>query len=178
MLCAGLVAQQQCVGPLQLPISDVAVFAQSHQDITGIATSIGEQVRHTGLWPALARHLPTAPAAPIGRLADSACDTDHGSLCPCTHAVLCPVVCPLFAVSMHFPAQPSKGLLDPAAMARLAMGEALTNLCWAAATKLSDIKASVNWMYAAKMKSEGAAMYEAACALRYAASWVVWGFGG
>lgn len=45
MLCAaGLVAQQQCVGPLQLPISDVAVFAQSHQDITGIATSIGEQV--------------------------------------------------------------------------------------------------------------------------------------
>lgn len=52
-------------------------------------------------------------------------------------------------------------------MARLAMGEALTNLCWAAATKLSDIKASVNWMYAAKMKSEGAAMYEAACALRY-----------
>lgn len=102
---AGLVAQQQCVGPLQLPISDVAVFAQSHQDITGIATSIGEQ--------------------------------------------------------------PIKGLLDPAAMARLAMGEALTNLCWAAATQLSDIKASVNWMYAAKMKSEGAAMYEAAIALRW-----------
>jgi hypothetical protein len=39
------VAQQQCVGPLQLPISDVAVFAQSHQDTTGLATSIGEQVR-------------------------------------------------------------------------------------------------------------------------------------
>jgi len=32
------------VGPLQLPISDVAVFAQSHQDITGLATAIGEQV--------------------------------------------------------------------------------------------------------------------------------------
>lgn len=62
--------------------------------------------------------------------------------------------------------QPSKGLLNPSAMARLAMGEALTNLCWAAATQISDIKASVNWMYAAKMKSEGAAMYEAACALR------------
>eukprot|EP00879_Flechtneria_rotunda_P005989 GHRR01006298.1.p1 GENE.GHRR01006298.1~~GHRR01006298.1.p1 ORF type:complete len:1281 (+),score=448.03 GHRR01006298.1:710-4552(+) len=100
----GLVAQQQCVGPLQLPISDVAVFAQSHQDITGIATAIGEQ--------------------------------------------------------------PIKGLLDPSAMARLAMGEAITNLCWAAATSLADVKASVNWMYAAKMKSEGAAMYEAACALR------------
>lgn len=100
----GLVAQQQCVGPLQLPISDVAVFAQSHQDHTGLATSIGEQ--------------------------------------------------------------PLKGLLDPAAMARMSMGEALTNLCWAAATSLADVKASVNWMYAAKMKSEGAAMYEAACALR------------
>eukprot|EP00775_Hariotina_reticulata_P008987 gene8987-9160_t len=100
----GLVAQQQCVGPLHLPVSDVAVFAQSHQDITGIATAIGEQ--------------------------------------------------------------PIKGLLNPSAMARLAMGEAVTNLCLAAATSLADVKASVNWMYAAKMKSEGAAMYEAACALR------------
>lgn len=101
---AGLVAQQQCVGPLQIPISDVAVYAQSHQDITGLATAIGEQ--------------------------------------------------------------PLKGLINPAAMARLALGEALTNLCWARATALADIKASVNWMYAAKMKSEGAAMYDAACALR------------
>ncbi|PNH02126.1 putative phosphoribosylformylglycinamidine synthase, chloroplastic/mitochondrial [Tetrabaena socialis] len=39
----GLVVQQQCVGPLQLPISDVAVYAQSHQNHTGLATSIGEQ---------------------------------------------------------------------------------------------------------------------------------------
>ena len=42
--------------------------------------------------------------------------------------------------------QPLKGMIDPAAMARLALGEALTNLVWAAATKLQDIKASVNWM--------------------------------
>lgn len=102
---AGLIAQQQCVGPLQIPVADCAVMAQSHQDLSGAATSIGE--------------------API------------------------------------------KGLLNPAAMARLAMGEALTNLCFAGATGLADIKASVNWMYAAKMKSEGAAMYEAACALRW-----------
>ncbi len=39
----GLVAQQQCVGPLQLPLADVAVIAQSHFDLTGTATSIGEQ---------------------------------------------------------------------------------------------------------------------------------------
>ena len=42
--------------------------------------------------------------------------------------------------------QPIKGLLDPAAMARLALGEALTNLVWAAVTSLADVKASVNWM--------------------------------
>jgi hypothetical protein len=78
-----------------------------------------------------------------------------------------PALLLLLCVFLSAQPQPSKGLLDPAAMARLAMGEALTNLCWAAATKLSDIKASVNWMYAAKMKSEGAAMYEAAIALRY-----------
>lgn len=39
----GLIAQQQCVGPLQLPLSDVAVIAQSHFNITGAAMSIGEQ---------------------------------------------------------------------------------------------------------------------------------------
>ncbi|GBF90353.1 hypothetical protein Rsub_02459 [Raphidocelis subcapitata] len=100
----GLVAQQQCCGPLQLPVSDVAVFAQAHTGFEGAATSIGEQ--------------------------------------------------------------PLKGLIDPEAMARLALGEAVTNLCLARATSLADVKASVNWMYAAKMGSEGADMYEAACALR------------
>lgn len=103
-MVAGLVAQQQCVGPLQLPISDVAVFAQSHQDHTGIATAIGEQ--------------------------------------------------------------PLKGLINPSAMARLSLGEALTNLVWARATALQDVRASVNWMYAAKMKSEGVAMYNAATSIR------------
>lgn len=59
-----------------------------------------------------------------------------------------------------------QGLLDPAAMARLALGEALTNLVWARVSSLPDIKASVNWMYAAKLGSEGAAMYDAAISLR------------
>ncbi|XP_049385556.1 probable phosphoribosylformylglycinamidine synthase, chloroplastic/mitochondrial [Solanum stenotomum] len=61
--------------------------------------------------------------------------------------------------------QPIKGLLDPKAMARLAVGEALTNLVWAKVTSLSDVKASGNWMYAAKLDGEGAAMYDAAVAL-------------
>ncbi|KAK6145390.1 hypothetical protein DH2020_022210 [Rehmannia glutinosa] len=61
--------------------------------------------------------------------------------------------------------QPIKGLLDPKAMARLAVGEALTNLVWAKITSLSDVKASGNWMYAAKLDGEGAAMYDAALGL-------------
>ncbi|KAL6326720.1 hypothetical protein AAG906_010894 [Vitis piasezkii] len=61
--------------------------------------------------------------------------------------------------------QPIKGLLDPKAMARLAVGEALTNLVWAKVTALSDVKSSANWMYAAKLEGEGAAMYDAAMAL-------------
>lgn len=61
--------------------------------------------------------------------------------------------------------QPIKGLLNPKAMARLAVGEALTNLVWAKVTSLSDVKASGNWMYAAKLDGEGAAMYDAAIAL-------------
>lgn len=66
---------------------------------------------------------------------------------------------------MPWPA-PHQGLLDPAAMARLALGEALTNLVWARVTALRDVKASVNWMYAAKMDGEGADVYDAALALK------------
>uniref|UniRef100_A0A0C9RY68 phosphoribosylformylglycinamidine synthase n=1 Tax=Wollemia nobilis TaxID=56998 RepID=A0A0C9RY68_9CONI len=99
----GLVAQQQTVGPLQLPLADVAVIAQSYTGLTGGACAIGEQ--------------------------------------------------------------PIKGLLNPKAMARLAVGEALTNLVWAKVTSLKDVKASGNWMYAAKLDGEGAAMYDAAVAL-------------
>ena len=100
----GLVAQQQCVGPMLLPIADCAVMAQSHLGLEGLATSIGEA--------------------------------------------------------------PNKGLIDHAAMARLAVGEALTNLVWAKVTALKDIKSSVNWMHAAKMASEGVDMYDAAAAIR------------
>ncbi|XP_071786340.1 phosphoribosylformylglycinamidine synthase-like isoform X2 [Asterias amurensis] len=39
----GLVAQQQCVGPLHTPLADVAVTALTHFDTVGSATSIGEQ---------------------------------------------------------------------------------------------------------------------------------------
>ncbi|QCD98508.1 phosphoribosylformylglycinamidine synthase [Vigna unguiculata] len=99
----GLVAQQQTVGPLQIPLADVAVTAQTFTDLTGGACAIGEQ--------------------------------------------------------------PIKGLLDPKAMARLAVGEALTNLVWAKVTSLSDVKASRNWMYAAKLDGEGADMYDAAISL-------------
>jgi len=62
----GLIARQQCAGPLQLTVSDVAVIAQSHFGSTGAAISIGEQ--------------------------------------------------------------PVKTLLDPASMARMSLGEALTNM--------------------------------------------------
>ncbi|XP_065870087.1 probable phosphoribosylformylglycinamidine synthase, chloroplastic/mitochondrial [Euphorbia lathyris] len=99
----GLVAQQQTVGPIQIPLADVAVIAQTYTDLTGGACAIGEQ--------------------------------------------------------------PIKGLLNPKAMARLAVGEALTNLVWAKVTSLSDVKASGNWMYAAKLDGEGADMYDAAIAL-------------
>ncbi|XP_011311335.1 phosphoribosylformylglycinamidine synthase [Fopius arisanus] len=39
----GLVAQQQCVGPLHTPLADVAVTGISHFSSAGIASSIGEQ---------------------------------------------------------------------------------------------------------------------------------------
>ncbi|MDJ0623089.1 MAG: phosphoribosylformylglycinamidine synthase [Desulfocapsaceae bacterium] len=100
----GLIAQQQCCGPLQLPLSNVAVVAQSHFGKTGAATAIGEQ--------------------------------------------------------------PVKMLVDPAAGARMAVGEALTNLMWAKVEDLEQVKCSANWMWAPKLEGEGAAIYEAAQAMR------------
>ena len=71
----GLVAQQQCVGPLHTPVADVAVTALTYFDTVGSATAIGEQ--------------------------------------------------------------PIKGLVDPACGARMAVGEALTNLVFA---RITDLK--------------------------------------
>ncbi|MEF9426272.1 MAG: phosphoribosylformylglycinamidine synthase [Candidatus Mariimomonas ferrooxydans] len=99
----GLIAQQQCTGPLQLTVSDVAVISQSHFGLTGSALSIGEQ--------------------------------------------------------------PIKGLLNPSAMARMSVGEALTNIVWAKISALEDIKCSANWMWAAKLPGEGARLYDAAVAM-------------
>jgi len=100
----GLIARQQCAGPLQLTVSDVAVIAQSHFGLTGAAISIGEQ--------------------------------------------------------------PIKELIDPAAMARMSVGEALTNIVWARVSGLGDIRCSANWMWAPKLPGEGSRLYDAAVAMR------------
>ena len=100
----GLVAQQQCVGALQLPVADFAAMARSHYTTEGGVTSIGER--------------------------------------------------------------PILGLLDPAAMGCMSLGEALTNMALARVSALADVKASGNWMYAAKLAGEGAALVDACAALR------------
>jgi phosphoribosylformylglycinamidine synthase len=103
----GLIAQQQCVGPLHTPLSDYGITAQSHFSRTGCATSVGEQ--------------------------------------------------------------PIKGLLDPGKMARLTVGEMLTNMVFAKITALEDIRCSGNWMWPLNSNSnnngkdsiEGYRMYKA-----------------
>ncbi|KAG8223734.1 hypothetical protein J437_LFUL003640 [Ladona fulva] len=99
----GLVAQQQCVGPLHQPLADVAVLALSQFSTEGIATAIGEQ--------------------------------------------------------------PIKGLVNPAAGARMTVAESLTNLVFARISNLKDVKCSGNWMWAAKLPGEGAALYTACQAM-------------
>ena len=49
-------------------------------------------------------------------------------------------------------------------MARLSVGEALTNLVWSRVSHLEDVKCSGNWMWAAKLPGEGAALADAAVA--------------
>ncbi|MDV6343716.1 phosphoribosylformylglycinamidine synthase [Nitrosomonas sp. Is37] len=52
-------------------------------------------------------------------------------------------------------------LIDPAASARMAVGEAITNIAAAAINDLSEIKLSANWMAAAGHPGEDAALYDA-----------------
>ncbi|XP_067125117.1 phosphoribosylformylglycinamidine synthase isoform X2 [Centruroides vittatus] len=61
--------------------------------------------------------------------------------------------------------QPIKGLLDPAAGARMSVAEAVTNLMFAPISSLQDAKCSGNWMWAAKLTGEGAALYDACQAM-------------
>ncbi|CAN5702429.1 phosphoribosylformylglycinamidine synthase [soil metagenome] len=56
-------------------------------------------------------------------------------------------------------------LLDPAAAARMAVGEAITNLCAAPVEALQRIKLSANWMAAAGHDGEDARLHDAVAAI-------------
>ncbi|MBP5978674.1 MAG: phosphoribosylformylglycinamidine synthase [Halomonas sp.] len=57
--------------------------------------------------------------------------------------------------------RPPVALINPAASARLAVAEAITNLAAAPIAKLGDIKLSANWMSAADHPGENQALYDA-----------------
>ncbi|MBW6390816.1 phosphoribosylformylglycinamidine synthase [Billgrantia antri] len=57
--------------------------------------------------------------------------------------------------------RPPVALIDPAASARLAVAETITNLAAAPIEKLGDIKLSANWMSAADHVGENQALYDA-----------------
>ncbi|XP_022663775.1 phosphoribosylformylglycinamidine synthase-like [Varroa destructor] len=75
----GLVAQQQCVGPLHTPLADVAVIALTYFDTVGGATSIGEQPVKGILSPSAGARMSVAEAvtnlmfAKISSLKDIKC---------------------------------------------------------------------------------------------------------
>lgn len=100
----GLIAQQQCVGPLQLPLCGYAVTAQSYYSLRGSATAIGER--------------------------------------------------------------PSLTSINAAAMARISVGEMLTNIAGVKLTAREDIKCEGNWMWAAKLPGDCSTLYDAAIAMR------------
>jgi phosphoribosylformylglycinamidine synthase len=52
------------------------------------------------------------------------------------------------------------------AMARMSVGESLTNLVWAKVTDLGDVKVSGNWMWAAKLAGECSTLWDAAIAMK------------
>ncbi len=102
----GRIAQQQCVGPAQLPVADFSVLADGYFGRSGTVHALGEQ--------------------------------------------------------------PIAGMLSPGAAARLAMTEAILNMAGAridTASDLEGVKASANWMLAAKKPGRDAWLYDACDAL-------------
>ena len=99
----GLVAQQQLVGPWQVPVADVAVTLAGYDTFAGEAMAIGER-------PVLA-------------------------------------------------------LVNSAAAARMAVGEALTNLVAASITGLNRVVLSANWMAAAGQPSQDQDLFDAVQAI-------------
>lgn len=71
----------------------------------------------------------------------------------------------LVGVACSVGEQPIKGLISSGAQARMTVAEALANLALAQISRLEDVKASCNWMWAAKLPEEGAKMYEVCEAL-------------
>uniref|UniRef100_A0A914YYR7 phosphoribosylformylglycinamidine synthase n=1 Tax=Panagrolaimus superbus TaxID=310955 RepID=A0A914YYR7_9BILA len=75
----GLIAQQQSVGPLHTPISDVAVVALSYFDTVGAAMAIGEQPIKGLIYPEIGARMSVGEAltnlifAPITDLSDVKC---------------------------------------------------------------------------------------------------------
>lgn len=132
----GLVAQQQCVGPLHTPLADVAVTAISHFNVVSTEPGSLKISYNLGVYGSFNRwnffkrviFLQEGIATAIGE-------------------------------------QPIKGLLCPAAGARMSVAEALTNLVFARISNLRDVKCSGNWMWAAKLPGEGAALFEACKAM-------------
>ncbi|GAA0637963.1 phosphoribosylformylglycinamidine synthase [Halomonas beimenensis] len=57
--------------------------------------------------------------------------------------------------------RPPVALIDPAASARLAVAETITNLAAAPIARLGDVKLSANWMSAASHPGENQALYDA-----------------
>lgn len=99
----GLVQRDQCVGPWQVAVADVAVTLADYRGFAGEAMAMGERT-------------PLAVA-------------------------------------------------NPQAAARMAVGEALTNLAAADIADLHSVKLSANWMVAAQFPGDDAALYSAVAAI-------------
>ncbi|MFA6097864.1 MAG: phosphoribosylformylglycinamidine synthase [Candidatus Paceibacterota bacterium] len=77
------------------------------------------------------------------------------------HAAIVQSVLDNRGVAISIGEQPIKGLISPEAMVRLAVAEAILNLCGAKITRFEDIKFLANWMLAAKLPGEGAWLCDA-----------------
>ncbi len=104
----GLVAQQQCVGPLHTPLADVAVTALSHFSTVRVCQS--KRHPHSVVFDVASRNLQLITS-------NCLCASQVGS-------------------ATAIGEQPIKGLISPSSGAQMTVGEALTNLVFAKITDL------------------------------------------
>lgn len=162
----GLVAQQQCVGPLHTPLADVAVIALSYFETVGSATAIGEQPIKGLVSPECGARMSLGEAL-TNLVFAKITDLKVYIIFFLIYVVFISCVKLIRVLLIKLIKLYSKILYYCHALfiMNCHVAKVWFSLRCCMLFLPQDVKCSGNWMWPAKLPGEGAAMFDACCAL-------------